>query len=167
MANSVGRIFRHIMTTPWSLKRAFSAAALAKIESSIAQSERRHGGEIRFAIEAALDFGPLFAAMDARQRALEVFSNLRVWDTERNNGVLIYLLLADHDVEIVADRGFNAKVDASNWQRICSAMEQAFADGEFERGALLGIEGVSAEIAQHFPPNAADRDELENRPVIL
>ena len=167
MANSVRRIFRHIMTTPWTLKRAFSDATLEKIEAAVATSERQHSGEIRFAIEAALDFGPLFAAVGARQRALDVFSNLRVWDTEQNNGVLIYLLLADHDVEIIADRGFNDKVDATTWQRICSEMEQAFASGDFERGALVGIEQVSAEIVRHFPPNTADRDELANRPVIL
>lgn len=167
MANSVSRIFRHIMTTPWALKRAFSDATLAKIESAIAESERRHAGEVRFAVEAALDFGPLFAAVDSRQRAVDVFSQLRVWDTEQNNGVLIYVLLADHDVEIVADRGYNEKVDAAAWQRICSEMEQAFANGDFERGALVGIEQVSAEIVRHFPPNTADRDELANRPVIL
>lgn len=167
MANSVSRIFRHIMTTPWTLKSAFSDATLGKIEATVTASERQHGGEIRFAIEAALDFGPLFAAVGARQRALEVFSNLRVWDTEQNNGVLIYLLLADRDVEIIADRGFNDKVDAATWQQICSEMEQAFASGDFERGAVRGIEHVSAEIARHFPPNAADRDELANRPVIL
>lgn len=167
MANSISRIFRHIMTTPRALKRAFSDATLATIESAIAESERRHSGEIRFAVEAALDFGPLFAAVDARQRAIDVFSLLRVWDTERNNGVLIYLLLADRDVEIVADRGFNDRIDSIRWQQICGDMEQAFRLGEFESGALAGIERVSEEIARHFPPSLDDRNELGDHPVVL
>lgn len=167
MPNSVSRIFRHCMTSPLRLKRAFPAASLDKIEAAIAASEKQHSGEIRFAVEAALDFGPLFAAVSARERALEVFSSLRVWDTEQNNGVLIYLLLADRDVEIVADRGYNGRVDASVWQDICAEMEQAFRQGEFEAGVLAGLTRVSAEIARHFPPQIGDLNELGNRPVRL
>lgn len=167
MANSVSRIFRHCMTSPLRLKRAFSDATLDRIEAAIGEAEKHHGGEIRFAVEAALDFGPLFAAVSARQRALDVFASLKVWDTEQNNGVLIYLLLADRDVEIVADRGFNDRVDAAVWQAICGEMEQAFRDAAFEAGALAGIRRVSAEIARHFPPSGGDVNELGNRPVRL
>lgn len=167
MANSASRIFRHCMTTPWRLKRIFSAAGLANIEAAISAAELQHGGEIRFAVEAALDFAPLFAAVSARQRALDAFSTLRAWDTEHNNGVLIYLLLADRDVEIVADRGFNNRVDTLAWQQICAEMEQAFSAGDYEAGVLAGIARVSKEIAQHFPLRDNDRNELENRPTIL
>lgn len=155
------------MTSPLRLKRAFPEPTLLKIEAAVAAAETQHGGEIRFAVEAALDFGPLFAAVSARQRALDVFSSLRVWDTEQNNGVLIYLLLADRDVEIVADRGFNTRVDAASWQQICTEMEKAFANGDFEAGALAGIARVSEQIARHFPPRPDDRNELSDRPVIV
>lgn len=155
------------MTSPLRLKRAFPASSLGKIEAAITAAETQHSGELRFAVEAALDFGPLFAAVSARERALEVFSSLRVWDTEQNNGILIYLLLADRDVEIVADRGYNGRVDATVWQDICAEMEQAFSKGEFEAGVLAGLSRVSTEIAQHFPPQQHDKDELANRPVFL
>lgn len=167
MANSVSRIFRHCMAGPRRLKRAFPQGTLDAIEAAIAAAETRHSGEIRFAVEAALDFGPLFAAVDARTRAIDVFSSLRVWDTEQNNGVLIYLLLADRDVEIVADRGFNGRVDSAAWQQICAEMEQAFRARDFKAAALAGITRVTEEIERHFPPCSDDRDELDNRPAIL
>lgn len=167
MANSVSRIFRHCMTSPLRLKRAFPAGSLDKIEAAIAAAEKQHSGEIRFAVEAALDFGPLFAAVSARQRALDVFSTLKVWDTEQNNGVLVYVLLADRDVEIVADRGFNQRVDAQTWQGICAEIEKAFANGDFEAGALAGIARVSDVIRQHFPRRDNDLNELANRPTLL
>lgn len=167
MANSVSRIIRHCTTTPLRVKHAFPESTLAKIETALTAAEKQHGGEIRFAVEAALDFGPLFAAISARQRALDVFSSLRIWDTGQNNGVLIYLLLADRDVEIVADRGFNGRVEAVAWQEVCAEMEKAFANGNFEAGALAGIARVSELIGQYFPRNADDIDELANRPALL
>jgi uncharacterized membrane protein len=105
--------------------------------------------------------------MSGRERAIEVFSNLRVWDTEHNSGVLVYLLLADHDIEIVADRGIAARVAPAAWETVARTMEAAFRQGEFERGALAGIEEISALLAAHFPPSGHNPDELANRPVIL
>ena len=87
-----------------------------------------------------------------RERALDIFSQLRVWDTEHNNGVLIYLLLADRDVEIIADRGIDAHVGAAGWETICRAMEKDFRAGLFEHGVIKGIEDVSRLLARHFPP---------------
>ncbi|MBZ0068347.1 MAG: TPM domain-containing protein, partial [Thiobacillus sp.] len=129
--------------------------------------ETRHDGEIRFAIESRLPASAVWRGMRGRERALEVFSSLRVWDTEHNNGVLVYLLLADHDIEIVADRGIAARVDNAAWEVVAQAMEAAFRAGEFERGALDGIERIDALLAAHFPPGMHNPDELANRPVII
>jgi uncharacterized membrane protein len=135
------------------------------IERAIRESERTHCGQICFAVEAALDTLPLLRGQTARERAIEVFSQLRVWDTEHNNGVLIYLLLADHDVEILADRGIHAKVGVDAWESVCREMEALFRAGRFEEGALAGIRAVGTLLAQHYP--GAGRDELANQPVVL
>lgn len=161
------RISRHLLTLPGAVARALPPAAMANIEKAIARSETQHRGEVRFAAEAALDPGPLFAGQSARERALEVFSLLRVWDTEENNGVLIYLLLADHDVEVVADRGIHTRVPPGTWEEICRRMEAAFARGDFERGVIAGIDEVSRWLAQLYPGRASDRNELPDKPAIV
>jgi uncharacterized membrane protein len=162
-----GRIVRHLLSLPGSVGRAFAPAALANIEKAIAKAERSHRGEIRFAAEAALETGALLSGQTARGRALDVFSLLRVWDTEENNGVLIYLLLADRDVEIVADRGANAKVPAAQWEQICRRMEAAFSQRQFEQGVLTGVEEVSLLLARYYPVRPGDRNELPDKPAIL
>jgi len=158
---------RHLFMPPWAWRRAFPQAALDAIEAAIRESETRHSGEIRFAIENSLAPAWAWRGMSGRARAIEVFSNLRVWNTEHNSGVLIYLLLADRDIEIVADRGIAARVDASEWERVAKAMEASFRRGEFERGALEGIRKISTLLAAHFPPGGDNPDELSNRPVIV
>jgi hypothetical protein len=157
------RIARHLFSSP----RAFPAKALAAIERAIASSETMHRGEIRFAAEGALDSHALFGGQSARERAIEVFSQLRVWDTEENNGVLIYLLVADRDIEIVADRGINARVMPTEWERICRGVEQALARGAHEQAIVDGIKEISRLLAQHFPPRAGGRNELPDKPVVL
>jgi uncharacterized membrane protein len=161
------RIARHLFALPGALDRRFPAAAMSAIEKAIAHSEAQHRGEVRFAAEAALDATALLAGQAARERALEVFSELRVWDTEENNGVLIYLLLADHDIEIVADRGINAKVSAAEWEQICRRMESAMARGEFGPAILAGIEEISQLLARYYPPRPGDRNELPNKPAVM
>ena len=161
------RMTRHLLTFHGAVARIFPPAALASIERAIKKAEHAHRGEIRFAAEAALESTALLNEQSARQRAVQVFSLLRVWDTEENNGVLIYLLLADRDVEIVADRGINAKVPAAQWEQICRRMEAEFAKGRFEHGVLAGVEEVSGVLARHFPPRPGDRNELPDRPTIL
>jgi uncharacterized membrane protein len=156
-----------MVTLPGAVARRFPPAAMAAIEKAIGAGEAQHRGEIRFAAEAALDSAPLLGGQAARERALEVFSLLRVWDTEENNGVLIYLLLADHDVEIVADRGISARVAAGEWEEICRRMEAAFRRGEFQQGVLAGIAEVSALLARHYPARPGDRNELADKPAIL
>ena len=137
------------------MRRDFPPAVLARIEQAIKAGEATHSGQVRFAVEGALDGAPLFRNQPARERALDIFSQLRIWDTAHNNGVLIYLLLADRDVEIIADRGIDAKVGAAGWENICREMETEFRAGHFERGVIKGIEAVSRELAKHFPRTAA------------
>jgi len=157
------RIARHLFFSP----RAFPGKAMAAIEQAIAKSETTHRGEIRFAAEGALDSPALFGGQSARERAIEVFSQLRVWDTEENNGVLIYLLAADRDIEIVADRGINARVTPTEWERICRGAEQALARGAYEQAIVDGIEEISLLLARHYPPRPGGRNELPDKPVAL
>jgi uncharacterized membrane protein len=164
-----GRWFRHLFATRGALRRAFTEEALDAIERAVDESEQRHSGEIRVAIEGALEPGEVWSGKTPRQRALEVFAALGVWDTEANNGVLIYVLLADRDVEIVADRGFNGRVPDSEWQAACADMEREFRAGRFREGGVVGVEDVGRIIARHFPqlPGQRDEDELPNRPRLL
>ena len=161
------RIARHLFALPGAVDRALPPSAMAAIEQAIAKSEKAHTGEVRLAVEGALDGAALFAGQSARSRAIDVFSQLRVWDTEQNNGVLIYFLLADRDLEIVADRGINAKVQAQDWEEICRRMEAALAKGDFVRGIVTGIEEVSQILSRHFPARAGDANELPDKPVVL
>jgi len=163
----LGRIVRHLFTTIWSARRAFPRAALDAIEQAISLSERTHRGQIRFAVEHSLDLPDLVRGVTARDRAVEMFARLRVWDTEHNNGVLIYLLLADRDVEILADRGVHARVGPEGWEAICRQMEQAFRSGDFGGGVTRGIQAVSEHLERHYPSDGAQANELPNRPVVL
>jgi len=159
------RIWRHLKASPWRVRRVLPKSAMQAIERAIRESERKHQGQICFAIEGALDIGPLLRGLTARQRAIDVFSRLRVWDTEHNNGVLIYLLLADHDVEIVADRGIHALVGRDGWEAICRTMESAFREGRFDEGIVAGILAVGELLARHYPGNG--RNEIPDKPVVL
>jgi uncharacterized membrane protein len=164
---NIKRIAKHLMMTQWQVKKNFSAATLAAIERAIASSELLHAGEIRFVVEAGLDGSPLFKNQSAQDRAIDLFSQLRIWDTEYNNGLLIYLLLADQAVEIVADRGIHAKVGAEEWQKICRKMESDFAQGNFKHGICAGIDSITQHLAKHFPIAAEDKNELSNTPVLM
>lgn len=161
------RIVRHFFTGRANVQRVFPPQTLASIEQAIREAEAKHNGQIRFAVEASLDLRPLLAGQSARQRAIEVFSNLRVWDTEHNNGVLIYLLLADRDVEIVADRGIHTKLGQETWEAICHEMEAAFRAGNFEAGVLAGIHAVGEHLSRHFPARSGKPNELPDTPVML
>jgi len=164
---SIARLLRHLLTPPWRVRLAFPPRTLHAIEAAIRECEKTHAGEIRFAVESDLHLFALLRGLSARARALDVFSQLRVWDTEHNNGVLIYLLLADHDVEIVADRGVHAHVGAEGWEKICRDMEALFREGKFEEGVLHGIRAVGAHLTRHYPAQGKGRNELEDKPVVL
>jgi uncharacterized membrane protein len=163
----IARLCRHLFFPQLRLRQAFPDHTLNAIEQAVRDAERNHFGEIRFAVESALAPGAIWHRQSGRQRALEVFSELHVWDTERNNGVLIYVLLADHDVEIVADRGIARHIDQDEWRQICRTMEKAFASGQFEQGSVAAIEAVSALLARHFPAEGDNLNELPNRPHVF
>jgi uncharacterized membrane protein len=159
------RVLRHLFIPDWLAMRAFPTASLEAIERAIKASEARHRGELCFAVEGALPFQLL--KLSTRQRAEQVFAEMRVWDTAENSGVLIYVQLLDHAIEIVADRGIAARVPQSEWDAICRAMEAQFRRREFVPGAVEGIGHATALLSQHFPAGAHNADELPNRPVIL
>jgi uncharacterized membrane protein len=163
----LGRALRHLCSTRWGTRRRFTAAVLARIEAAIAGLERRHAGEIRFAIETAFDLPELWSGVTPRERALNVFGQLGVWDTAGNNGVLIYVLIADHVVEIVADRAIAARVAQHEWDAVCREVEAHFKSGRFAEGSEAGIAGVGALLARHFPGQGGDANEQPDRPVLL
>lgn len=162
------RWLRHLFLDQVVLMRAFPLATLAAIGRAVAIQEKRHRGELRVVIEGGLPIQALMAGRTARERALEHFARLRTWDTEDNAGVLIYLLLADRRVEIVADRGIHACVGATAWETICGAMQQEFAAGRFEAGTITGLAAISDLLAQHFPARPGDNpNELPDAPVLV
>lgn len=165
--NKIKRLFRHLTATRWQVMQCFPARSMRAIRQAIQASESVHMGELRFAVEAGLDLPQVFAGTTSRERALQIFSQLRVWDTEHNSGVLIYLLLAEHKVEIVADRGIHARVGAAGWIAICRDMESKFRAGEFESGVLQGVAAISALLQQHFPAHAHNPNELPDHPTVL
>lgn len=164
----LARLWRHANTGSLSVRRCFPDETLRAIEQTVRACEGRHGGEIRFAIEDSLPLPDVWRGLTPRQRAVEKFGELGVWDTAHNNGVLIYVLLADRDVEIVADRaaGGGAATPAQ-WEHCCRVMEAEFREGRFREGALAGIEAVAAVLAYH-PPGPPDAgNELPDRPTVL
>ena len=163
----IGRIGRHLLGHRWRVRRDFPPKVVAAIAQAIRAGETTHAGQTVFAVEGGLDGRPLFRDQPARERALDIFTHLRVWDTTHNNGVLIYLLLADRDVEIVADRGIHARAGAAAWEKICAAMEAEFRQGRFEAGAVTGVEAVSRELARYFPKQGANPNELPDAPVVI
>lgn len=164
----LSRFIRHLTSGPWTLRRHLPQKFMHAIRDAIAISEQTHMGELRFAVEASLAWGQLLRGMTPRQRAIQVFSQLRVWDTEQNSGVLIYLLLADRAVEIVADRGIHARVGEQVWCDICRAMEKHFRVGDFEQGSLEGIRSITIQLQSHFPAqHNTNPNELPDAPVVL
>lgn len=165
MVRSLGSWLRHLSSGALLLRRRFPPHALQAIEQAIHECEKQHAGEVRFAVDAALSLRELWRAVTPREAAVEAFSRLRVWDTADNNGVLIYLLLADCDVEIVADRGIGAS--QAEWEACCREMEQHFARGHYRDGAVAGIRAVAAVLARHPPSRPDAGNELPDAPALL
>lgn len=161
------RVLSHLLMPKAALHRRFPSHALTAIEHAVEESERRHRAEIRVAIEVALEFRQMFGLRSARERALEVFTELEVWDTRERNGVLIYVLLAERDVEIVADCGFEGRVSSDEWQRVCTLIERDFAAGRWRDGMLHGIEAVTWLLMREFPAEGSNRNEQQDRPAVL
>ena len=163
----LARLIRHLATTRFSTRRRFPPPVRAAIEQAIKQCEARHAGEIRFVIETAFDLPELWHDLAPRQRALQLFGQLGVWDTAHNNGVLVYVELADRVVEIIADRGIAARVPQAEWAAVCRQMERHYREGRFDEGSIVGILGVGALLGRHFPGKAAGGQELSDQPVLL
>ncbi len=160
------RLFRHAFRFNWQTRRRFPPTALDAIERETSAAEQQHSGEIRVVIETRLDAPALWLGVTPRQRALDLFTRHRAWDTELNNGVLIYVLMADRDVEIVADRGFNGRVSDAEWEAVCRLMEGEFRAGQHVAAVIAGIRAVSGLIARHFPPQPGNRNELPDAPIL-
>lgn len=165
------RLLRHAAALHWRTRMRFPRATLDAIQQAIARAERTHAGVIRFAVETALPPRRIIGEVSPRARAHEVFSELRVWDTEHNNGVLIYVLIADRSVEIVADRGLSTRVQAAEWAAVCRLMEEHFRAGRFKAGCIAGIDAVGGLLARHFPAALANqapaRREMPDPPTLL
>ena len=163
----LARFWRHVVMTPGRARRCFPDDAMDAIQREITALEQGHRGEVVFVVEAELSTAELWRGVGSRERAREVFAAQGVWNTEENNGVLLYVLLADHRVEIVADRGIDARVEPGQWRAICDAIDRDFREGRHAEGALAGVREVSALLARHFPATGAGPDELGNRPIRL
>ena len=163
----VARIARHLLADRGSVTRLLSKNDLAAIHVAINASEKRHDGEIRFCVEAGLPWSYLKRDASARERAVMLFSKLRVWDTERNTGVLVYLLVADKTIEIVADRGIARVVPQGTWNAICTRMALALRGGRGVAGVVAAIAEIGGELARHFPRRDDDRNELPDAPLVL
>lgn len=161
------RWFRHTFMPPWRWRLAFPENVLSAIEQAITQSEQLHNGELRFAVENALLPSWIWRGLSAKQRATDVFSTLRVWDTEHNSGVLIYVLLADREVHVLADRGIAKRVTQAEWDVIANTMQAHFGGGLFQQGALEGVQQITTLLAKFFPPDRKKSNELPNKPVII
>ena len=166
--NRLTRILKHRWWDEGDAHRALKPDAVSRIEARVKASERTHSGEIRVCVEAGLPLSYLWQRLSARDRAVTLFGKLRVWDTEQNNGVLIYLLLAEHAIEIVADRGLNAHMSTTHWQALVAQMRQAFRAGQFEQGLADAVDAVDAVLRRHFPLSEGQRNpnELPDRPLI-
>lgn len=161
------RLLKHLLVPAWWAHRPFGRATLDAIEAAIGAAETGHRGELRFVVEGPLPLAALWRGESVRQRATELFSRLRVWDTEDNSGILLYVQLVDRRVEILADRGIDARVSQEEWDLICRGMELAFRDGDFRRGALEAVDQAAQLLTRHFPVAGSDHNELPDRPVVL
>ncbi len=168
MLKMLQRLFKHRWLDESDTRRAIPPEMVERLRARVAASEKRHSGEIRICVEAGLPVSYLWRKATARERAVAMFGKLRVWDTEHNNGVLIYLLLAEHSIELVADRGLNHHVPPTEWQAMVARMGDAFREGRFEDGLTQALEEVSALLVQHFPlaPGESNPNELPDAPVL-
>jgi len=162
------RHLRHLFATRSGTRRRFPTQLLESIEAAVREAEQRTSGEIRFVVETALEPGEVWAGLTPRERAIQTFSDLHIWNTELRNGVLIYVLLADRDVEILADRGAAERIAQADWEGVCRVMESHFRAGRFAEGSLAGVAAAGGLLEKHFPADRGrNRDQLPNQPALL
>lgn len=165
--NKFSRALRHLSTTRYSGKKAFPCATLTAIQKAIAAGESVHRAEIRLIVEPSLELSAILAGVSSRARAHELFSQYRIWDTEENCGILIYIELADHQVEIVADRGIARLIPSHEWHAVCKTMTTGFAQGAYHDSVLAGIQQLNAVLKEHFPDTGTQANQLSNKPILL
>lgn len=167
MREYLHRLYRNIFMGPLEARRLFTDQVMRELQGTIEESERKHAAELQLVIDGGLSLPELLSPLSSRQKAIELFSHLRVWDTEANNGVLLYLLVAEHSIEIVADRGITSKIRDGAWEKICDDMVASFKKGKYQQGVQVGIEEITAVLAEHFPPGDDRRNELHDAPIRL
>lgn len=169
--NKISRAMRHVKTTKSQAKAAFPDATLAAIQAIIAEGEGLHRAEVRLIVEPSLDLAEIISGVTSRQRAGELFTDYRIWDTEENCGVLIYINLADHQVEIIADRGIARLISNDHWEAVCKTMTSGFAKSMYHDSALNGLRQLNAILKKYFPENEAahgqQHNQLSNQPILL
>ena len=163
----LSRVLRHLLLPDWWVRRVLARADLTAIGDAITACEKLHRGELRFVVEASMPLNALRADQSPRARAVNLFSSLRVWDTEENSGILIYVQLVDRRVEILADRGIAAQVSQPEWDAICRGMEQSFGAGLWRHGALQAVMRAGELLATHFPARDDNPNELPDQPLVL
>jgi uncharacterized membrane protein len=163
----IGRLLRHLCASPAATRRHFDAATEEAIAAATRSAEAHASGEIRFAVETSFEIGEAWAGKTPRQRAQELFAELEVWNTELRNGVLIYVLMAERDVEIVADRAASDRIGPAEWEAVCRVMEAHFRAERFREGSVAGIEAAGALLAREFPVRAGDRNEQPDQPALF
>lgn len=164
---TLSRLWRHLVTSSADGRRAFPEPTLDAIRDRIAEGERRHRAEVRMVVETSLAARQVLQKMTARQRAAELFLEHGIWDTEENIGVLIYVLIADHKVEILADRRVARSVTPDEWRTVCNTMTDAFRANDYHAGALAGLDRLNALLAERFPDDGGQSNQLSNEPLIL
>ncbi len=163
------RAFRHLASTHRGAHKLFTDETMARLQQAISDGEATHRGEVRLIVESALALRKIRRGMSTRQRALDLFGTFRVWDTEENNGVLLYINVADRRIEIVADRAAARRIGDPHWQTVCGLAQQAFKEGAFERGVADALGSIHRALAKAFPPDASQerRNELSDAPVVI
>jgi uncharacterized membrane protein len=164
---TLSRLYRHLRTTTAAGKRVFPEQTLKAIEETITEGETRHRAEVHMIVEPALDLQAVLSGMSSRDRATELFSDYCVWDTEENCGVLVYINLADHQVEIVPDRGVGREIPAGEWETVCQMMTQGFARGEYHQSVISALRYLNDLMEQHYPDDGTNQNQLSNKPVML
>ena len=167
MGKTLQRIWRHLLTTRRNARRAFPASTLKAIQQKIADGEVTHRAEVKMIVEGSLSLPAVLNGVTSRNRAHELFSHYRIWDTEENVGVLLYVNLADHKVEIIVDRAIGRATKPADWQTVCKTMTKEFANGAFHDSTLAALEQMNSLLTQHFPDEGRKKNELSDKPLVL
>ncbi|PUA17208.1 TPM domain-containing protein [Glaciimonas sp. PCH181] len=167
MKKTITRLYRHLITTKHTVRQAFPASTLKAVQAKIAEGEHMHRAEARMIVEASLNLQAVLNGVTSRQRAHELFAHYRMWDTEENVGVLLYVNFADHKVEIITDRAVGRAIPSTDWLAVCQTMTQEFANGSFHESTLAAIEQMNHLLTAHFPDKDGKHNEISDRPLML